>query len=233
LVQFRKITVNDIADRLMYIAGKESIPLSQEMALAIADRSQGALRDAVMLLQQTALVGARTPEHLSVLLGDTNVALRLVEALSSVDYPGAYACAREGLESLPSPAELVGRVVVCLRRLLVTASLQGSTAASPLSPPASEAELVLAQKVPVARLVAALRVVWEYYRVIAPAADAYAAMDLVVAMLGQALSGPQAVSKSSSASSSESYGSTPNTLAGSSAPTRTVEEILASARQQS
>lgn len=232
LVQFQRITVKDIAERLLYIASQEGLPLSQEMALAIADRSQGAMRDAVMLLQQCSLVGVQTPEHLSVLMGDSTVTLRLIEALSKADYPTAFACVREGLEALPSPQDLVARLVGSLTRLLTLASLQGSRDAAPLSPPATESEWVLASKLDPARLVMAMRVVWEYSSRIAPATDAFAAMELLAVMLGQALAGgqtPRVSQPSTPTLTSQDRTVVSNTSVGASSPAATVDDILASA----
>lgn len=188
-LEFKRITVPDIADRLLWIAGQEGMELSRELALAIASRSQGALRDAVMLLQECALVHVRTPDQLALLKGESDVELRIVEALSLGNLPAAFDAAREGLEALPSPRDLIARVVTSLKRLLVLSSLQGSPGDSVLVPPATAAEVKLAASLEPARVGAAMRVLWEYYRSVAPAADAFAAMDLVVVLLGEALFG--------------------------------------------
>ncbi len=234
-VRFQRITLSDIADRLMHISEREAFGLTRELALGIADRSQGALRDAVMMLDQCMLVGIQTSDQLSVLLGDSNVAVRILDALSKSDYPEAFEAAREGLESVPSPSDLVSRLVITMRRLLVLSSLQGSQDAPPLAPPATEAERALAPKLAPARLVGGLRVIWEYYRAVAPAADAFAAMDLIVVMLGQALAAPQtSPSRASSISpTSQDTTSPPKTSAGSSSPAETVDDILAMVRPPS
>lgn len=233
-IRFHRITLADIADRLVYIGTNEGFPVTRELALGIADRSQGALRDAIMLLDQCMLVGIQTPDQLAVLLGDSNITVRLVDALSKGDLPGSFACAHEGLEALPAPSDLIARVVSTLQRLLVLSSLQGGTEASPLSPPATEAERLLAPKLAPARLVSALRVIWEYYRSIAPAADARAAMDLLVVMLSQALSGAQSgqakpvtAAMSGSMTSQDTSGG-PKPQVGTSSPSvETVADILA------
>jgi DNA polymerase-3 subunit gamma/tau len=232
LVQFQRITVKDIASRLSYIAKNEGMELSPDLALAIADRSHGAMRDAVMTLDQCSLVNIRSVEQLAMLMGDSNVTLNLIAAMLKNDLPTAFEHVREGLESLPSPSELVSRLVVSMQRLLVLSSLPSGAQSSPLAPPATDAERALAANVAPARLVAGMRVVWEYHRSIAPAVDAFASMNLLVVMLSQALSGTQAtgrvsapaVSRTSSSSSVMS-----NTSAGSSAPAETVDDILARA----
>lgn len=227
LVQFQRITAKDIAARLLFIAETEDLALSEELALAIAERSAGAMRDAVMLLQQCALVGVQTPEHLQMLMGDSDLPVRLVAALVAADYPTAFELAREGLETLPSPSELISRVVSVLRRVLVLSSLHSGAASAPLVPPATDAERAVAANLAPARAVAGMRMVWDYYRSVAPALDAYAAMDLVVVMLGQALSGAQAPTVKSKTHSIPT--SVPNSSMGTASPAATVDDILASA----
>lgn len=229
LVQFQRITLEDISSRLLYIAQQEGFPLSRELALAIADRSHGAMRDAVMLLDQCTLVGVQTPEHLVQLMGDNDVALRLIEALVKGDYAGAYACSREGLQALPSPADLMARVVDALQRQLVLASLKGSGASSPLSPPPTEAELALAGWVEPLRVVTALGAVWDYHRTVLPVNDAFTAMDLLISKLFAALfSGKRATPRPSHTSvTGSNLTDEPNTPAGSSAPAGSVDDFLA------
>lgn len=226
LIQFHRITSKDISARLLYIAQSEDFPLSEDLALAIAERSAGAMRDAVMLFQQCVLVGVQSPDQLQVLMGDSDLSVRLLASLIRGDYPTSFDLAREGLETLPSPTELIARLVTSLRRLLVLSSLHSGSAASPLVPPATDAERAVAGNLAPARAVAGLRVVWDYYRSVAPSADAYAAMDLVIAMLGQALSGSH-VSGSQQHSQTQLPSAAPKYSTGPASPAVTVDDILA------
>lgn len=233
-LEFKRITVPDIAGRLLHISGKEGFGLSKELALAIASRSRGALRDAIMLLDQCVLVGVQTPEQLVMLMGDTDVEVQIITALSRGDFATAFEHTQRGLEALPSPSDLVARLVTSLRRLLVLASLQGAASESAVSPPATAEEIALAGHLAPARLVAGFRVLWEYYSKVAPAADAFAAMSLVVVLLGEALSGrsgasaPLAVASATAASPTDAS----KTHMGSSSP-MSVDDILASAAAHS
>lgn len=232
LVQFQRISVKDIASRLSYIAKKEGIGLSDDLALAIADRSHGAMRDAVMLLDQCSLVNIRSVDQLAMLMGDSNVVLNLIAAISKNDLPAAFEYVREGLESLPSPSELVSRLVTSMQRLLVLSALPSGAKSSPLAPPPTDAEVALAANLAPARLVAGMRVVWEYHRSIAPAVDAFASMNLLVVMLSQAISGGQPAGRVSSpvvSRTSSSSAAVSNTSSGSSAPAESVDDILARA----
>lgn len=53
---FRRIRTEDIAKRLLYIAGEEQLSLSEDAALLIARISDGGMRDAISLLDQCAAV---------------------------------------------------------------------------------------------------------------------------------------------------------------------------------
>jgi DNA polymerase-3 subunit gamma/tau len=231
-VQFRRISLQDIAGRLQHIAQQERFDLSPELALAIADRSQGALRDAIMLLEQSQLVSVSTPDELAMLMGDSNLSLKLIDCLSHGDLPGAYDTVNTQLQSLPSPQDVVARVVDSLTRLLILASQRGSDGVT-LAPPAVEAERALAANLEPARLVSALSVVWDYSANIVRTNDGFAAMQLLVVMLHKALASPiSAASKPARTSSMTRSDSSalPNTSAGaSSSPAVTVDDILASA----
>ena len=52
---FRRITTEDIAERLQYIAKKESISFEDEAIMTIATTADGSLRDAIGLLEQMTL----------------------------------------------------------------------------------------------------------------------------------------------------------------------------------
>jgi DNA polymerase III subunit gamma/tau len=115
-LEFRRITVPDIAGRVQYIADSEGYEMESGLATAIAGRSHGALRDGVMLLQQCMTVGVRNPAQLVALMGDTDVEVEILLALARSDLPKAFELAQRGLEALPSPSDLIARLVTCLRR---------------------------------------------------------------------------------------------------------------------
>lgn len=195
-LEFRRLTESQIAGRLRQIAECENMELSQALAQDIASRSRGIARDAVSLLEQCHLVCIKTPEQLATLLGDVDYGVKILRALvgssSSLssgvphpsDFSGAFGCIEEALSSLPSPQDVVASMVRSLKRIMILTTGGND---SILSPPATSAELALAGQLDSARCVASMRVVWEYYSKIAPAADSYAAMDLLVTLLSQVL----------------------------------------------
>ena len=99
---FRRIMPDDIAKRLLYIAGEEKINLSEEAALLIARLADGGMRDALSLLDQciaystdvtletvSAASGIAGRDYLfdiieSVVRGDTSTALTITDKLYSM-----------------------------------------------------------------------------------------------------------------------------------------------------
>lgn len=96
---FRRIMPNDIAKRLLYIAGEEKINLSEDAAFLIARLADGGMRDALSLLDQciaystdvtletvSAASGIAGRDYLfdiieSVVKGDTSTALTITDKL--------------------------------------------------------------------------------------------------------------------------------------------------------
>lgn len=184
-LEFRKLTVPQIATRLRQVADAEGLEASDELLAAIASRADGAARDAVGLLDQARLVHVETPQQLAALLGEADHGAKILAALTpdpagTVDYQAAFAAAHEALGAAPRPAAVVSAVVEALRSLLVA---QGGVAGS------DPALVALAEAISPARAVAGMRAVWDYYVRVQPASDPYAAMDLLIVRLGEALAG--------------------------------------------
>ena len=99
---FRRIMPEDIAKRLLYIAGEENINLSEDAAFLIARLADGGMRDALSLLDQciaystdvtletvSAASGIAGRDYLfdiieSVVRGDTSTALTITDKLYSM-----------------------------------------------------------------------------------------------------------------------------------------------------
>ncbi len=60
---FRRIPIADIADRLMYVAGEENINLTRPAAELIAGLADGAMRDALSILDRVSAVGGEIDEQ--------------------------------------------------------------------------------------------------------------------------------------------------------------------------
>jgi DNA polymerase-3 subunit gamma/tau len=87
--EFRRIPTEVIAAHLQRVAAAESIELDDEAAQAIALQSEGAVRDALSLLEQAALLGGRVvgAEEVGRLIGrpDLDVHFALADAVAVGD----------------------------------------------------------------------------------------------------------------------------------------------------
>jgi DNA polymerase-3 subunit gamma/tau len=86
---FRRIGINDIEERLRYVAEKEEIELDADAASLIARSADGALRDALSLLEQVAAYSPRSinENDVRMVLGTVSRELlaSLVEAVAQGD----------------------------------------------------------------------------------------------------------------------------------------------------
>ena len=157
---FCRIPLDLIAQRLTQICQIEQIEAEPDLLAAIADRVDGGMRDAVMLLDQVSSAlpaGKRTLANFHELFGDSDYAVPLVQAMAKGDYPAMYAALDEAAAQAGEPGAVTGKLVDLLAGLLVlraggTLTAQGA---------ALEARKALAARLDVPRLTAAMRVLWD------------------------------------------------------------------------
>lgn len=119
---FRRIPSEKIAQRLLYVAGQEQLPLTQDGASLLARLADGALRDALSLLDQCA--AAPVIDAASILdtigLAGSADTLRLLSAISSGDAAGALKLL-DGLHSAGKDmAAAIDELMTLTRDILVT-----------------------------------------------------------------------------------------------------------------
>lgn len=90
---FRRIGIDAIAARLLYIAGEEQIPLEREAATILAKQSQGGMRDAISLFELCAGGGQNvTADRVRDVLGLTGIeqVYKTAVAVSRGDVAGLF-----------------------------------------------------------------------------------------------------------------------------------------------
>ena len=155
---FRPIPPALITERLTQICQAEKISAELAMLEAIVEQAGGAMRDAVMLLDQAHCAGASTLASYRKLTGTHDTAVPLVTAMAAADYPVMYAHLEEALAQAGDPPSVVGQLVDCLTDLLRlrsggTIDAQGEALAARQS---------LASRLDVPRLTAAMKVLWDF-----------------------------------------------------------------------
>lgn len=126
---FRRIRQEDIIDRLLYIAGQEGISLESEAAAMIARLSDGAMRDALSLLDQCIAysdnITAKVVEEAAGVAGRDTV-FDILNAVADKNSPAAL----EVLDMLYSRSKdmtrLCDELVAELRNIMLIKSAPGS-----------------------------------------------------------------------------------------------------------
>ena len=119
---FRRIQPRDIASRLLYVAGRERIPLTGDGAELLARLAEGALRDGLSLLDQCAASGA-TVDAASILdtlglAGHLRTA-QLLEHILRRDVPSALALFGELYDSGRDGRTVLNELSALVRDLLL------------------------------------------------------------------------------------------------------------------
>ena len=122
--EFRRIERRDIAKRLMKVAAEEKIPLADSGALTIAHMSDGAMRNALSLLEQaSALSGgaALDSDGVAKALGlvTAEVLLNCASLIAAGDAKAVLALFAAQYESGVEPAGFADRLMALYRDLLI------------------------------------------------------------------------------------------------------------------
>jgi DNA polymerase III subunit gamma/tau len=180
---FDPISPAVIRTRLEYICAAEGITVEPELLAAISERADGALRDAVMLLEQVYDVGITTLEDWRELLGETDFAPAFIAAAASGDYPAMYARLDEAICSSGDYGSVASRVITVLRDMLV---LSAGAAVPSIRGEALELRKTLAARLGAPAIVEAMRVLWDL-QVRVRSDDRRSSLELAAVMLAEKL----------------------------------------------
>ena len=192
---FRKITVNDIVGRLEHIVASEGIEMQPEILPLIAGRSDGGLRDAVMTLDQCVRAGVGTVAQFKALVGDSDFAPGIIEAILDQDLATAY-------ERVDAVVGMVGEpsvVISALTRTLKDVVVINSGGEIEAVGSEQEARQRIAARMPVPLAVGWMRGLWSVKTNIRMDDSPVALIYLATALLGEVGKTPRSVSQASSA----------------------------------
>ncbi len=182
---FTRLPVTAIAKRLRLVADAEGLAVTDELLAHLADRSRGAMRDALNKLEQAASVNICTLAAWQELTCEEDFAPLLLAAAAAGKHTQAYAELDKALLTCSDYSELTGALVACLRDVLVL----GAGGELTVQGEALESRCQLAQCLEAHRVVKAMGVLWDLqvkYR----NADRAAGLQLAVAMLTEKLCPP-------------------------------------------
>jgi DNA polymerase-3 subunit gamma/tau len=179
---FDAISPAVIRDRLEQVCAAEQLILEPPLLSAISERAGGAMRDALMMVEQATDVGITTLELWRELLGETDFAPGLLSAAASGDYPALFAALDEVICGSGDYGYITARIIALLRDLLVL------TAGAPImaSGQALEARQQLAGRLGAPAVVEAMRVMWDL-QVKVRSDDRRSSLELAAVMLAEKL----------------------------------------------
>lgn len=156
---FRRISLQNIIDRLAYIADREEIPIEPVALELIARQGTGALRDAISLLDQLASYGGEiTLDQVQMVLGTvaSEAAGALVSCLAAGDVAGGLDQINRTVGDGADPRQFGRGVVEYLRGLLLIQQGTGTRLLNATAEQSASMEL-LAEQMPADRLLRAIR----------------------------------------------------------------------------
>lgn len=179
---FARIDPALIAKRLRFICEDRELSVEPSLVEALAEHADGAMRNGVMALEQVASAGITTLASWRKLLGKRDFAPALLTAAIAGDHEAVYA-------ELDRAASVSGdynwvshQLAACLRDILVLTSGGSVKAVGE----ALEARRKVADGLPSARAVAAMRVMWDLQTRVR-AQDMRPGLEVACAMLSDAL----------------------------------------------
>lgn len=120
---FRRITSDDIAQRLSYVAEKEGFGLDSAAAQLIAVHADGGLRDALSILDQCAgmATGTITPQVVEELIGlvSKEWIIHFLDALRNGDGPKVLSYVHDALAEGRDTTQIMEALIQHVRALLV------------------------------------------------------------------------------------------------------------------
>lgn len=154
---FRRLSIDDITRRLAHIAAAEGFKTQPDLLRLIAERADGAMRDAIVGLDQVARVGMTTAEQYRRLFGYTDHSPAILTALINGDLPAAFTHLDQALTRVADPRTITADTISVLRDVLVL-RCGGEI---PKSGTALEARQNLALALETPTVLAALKILWQ------------------------------------------------------------------------
>jgi DNA polymerase-3 subunit gamma/tau len=154
---FNRVPLSEIVGRLNYINVQENLNLEQDLIIRIADKSNGSVRNAIMLMDKLSRVGITTVSDYVISTGDKDLGPVLLTAMLSGGPSEAIKVVSDELKE-SGDAEVIPETLTNLFRDLLL--LKGGTEIQRQGS-ALEARKVLANKVSNVQIMNAMRVLWD------------------------------------------------------------------------
>lgn len=177
--QFRRVAPDVIARRLHDVNERESLGVDDAVLIAIADRVDGALRDALMLLDQISRADVRDVSSFNSLFGKPDFAPAIIQAMSEGDIVKSFELLDEHIAITGNPAAVLNSLVYAIRDIIVIQS--GGKTTHKAS--ALKSRTDLARRIPSGKLVSAMRTLWDLKVRLRVGEDSTASLSLAVTIM--------------------------------------------------
>lgn len=179
--RFKRVGVRDVTARLVMIRDARGLATGDDVLAAIAERADGGLRDAVMLLDQVSRAGVSALAQFHELTGEGDFSPGLLQVMASGRLGELYERVDELVCEVGDPLLITVRLARCLRDVMVLRAGGSSVTAQG---EALKARRALASRLTEAQLVGAMRVLWDLQK-IRSGNDPRMVLDLAVVMIAE------------------------------------------------
>lgn len=182
--QFRKVPPDVIAKRLYEVNSLESLGVDDLTLVAVADRSAGVLRDALVSLDQLSRSNILTFPEYEDLFGNPDFAPSLIAAMADGNYVMVFSLLDKQLSLTGDTSSVISALTLTIRDVMV---IQGGGAVDLKATPLKE-RTALAKRIPPVRLISALRALWDVKVRLRATEDSLSSLNLVVSIMTAELS---------------------------------------------
>lgn len=177
--EFHRIAPTAVEDRLRHVASIEGFELDDDLLVAIAERSQGSMRDALVALDQVTLVGIRKTSTYLKLIGETDTAPEIIQHLLDGNAEAVFAAVDRQLSTTGDSSRVSSALVSCFRDITVLKA-RGSIIHTG---EALEVRQDLASRIDSMLIAASLKLLWDLKTRVKSSEDPRNNLDLVLMLL--------------------------------------------------
>ncbi len=179
--RFKRLGLRPMIERLALIRDVKGLTVEDAVLAVIAERADGGMRDAIMLLDQASRAGASTLDQFYSLTGEGDFAPGLLSIMASGRLGDLYDRLEQLVCDVGDVQLISARIVRCLKDILVLHA-GGSTVTA--QGEALSVRKALASRLSDVQVVGAMRVFWDLQR-IRPGNDPRMVLDLAAVMAAE------------------------------------------------
>jgi DNA polymerase-3 subunit gamma/tau len=192
---FQRVAPGDIYGRLIDVASRESIQVSQELLGHIANFSNGSVRQALVTLEQASTAGITELDQYLDAIGGEDYAPDLMTALLSYNAATVFEVLDDQLAKTGNPSQIAAQLVECFRDLLV---LRAGGKLNLTGVP-YERRKDLSMRLEPERIMAALKILWDLKVKVRASDDSRTNLELAVMLVLEVFSRGKSAATSAAA----------------------------------